>query len=92
MLTVALLAIAVVFGIIGLRASTVTVQVVLIIGAVIALLGCSCAAIWVIRHLGVFALLETNQMMTYWKTEQGAKGMASPPITPPVLPRSTSST
>ncbi len=84
MLTVALLGIAVVLGIVGLRATTPTVQIVLIVGAVVTLLGFFSTVIWSIRRLGVFALLETNQMMSYWQMEAGAKGILSPPVTPPI--------
>jgi hypothetical protein len=82
MLTVALLSMIAVLGVIAARATAPAVQITLSIVAAIAVLGFFGTVMYAIKRLGVYALLETNQMISYWR--MAAKGVPSIPDTPSI--------
>jgi hypothetical protein len=85
MLMMCFLAAAGVLGIMALHSSTERVQITIVWGCVIALLGFFVAAVLVIARLGVFALLDNSQVIAYAKQENAAKNRPEPPIMPPAL-------
>ena len=89
-LTVAFLAIAPTFWIIASRASDPTVQIVVVSGAVLGLFGLFATVVFVIRRLGIFAILESTHVLSYKRMDLAAKNRPSisptPAIADPDLP------
>jgi hypothetical protein len=84
MLTVAVLAMAVVFGIVATRANSSTVQIAVIVAAALTAVAFFAAIILVVKILGPYALLSGSQVLSYSRMEFGAKGIPNPPVSPPI--------
>ncbi len=84
MLTGAILAIAAVLGIVALRTTSPSVQITLIVATSLSVIAFFGAVVLVIKLLGPYALLSGTQVINYWKMEGGAKGIPTPPPTPPI--------
>ena len=83
MLTLAIVAIALVFGLLAYRIpnSPQAVQITMIVCFTTATMAFFSAVVLVIRKLGVWAALSGTQVIEGWKMEMGAKGLPSPPET-----------
>jgi hypothetical protein len=90
MLTGAILAIALVLGIVALRTENPHVQVTLIVAGCLSVIAFFGAVVLVIRLLGPYALLSGTQVVNYWKAAT-AKGMSEPPSAPPIAGASNKS-
>jgi hypothetical protein len=80
MLTLAVLGFAAIMAVIAYRTDDITVQIVVLTGAVVVAVAFLVAVVAIIKALGPYALLSGTQVVTYRKIEMASKHHPSIPI------------